>query len=47
MIERAKRLVQEKEVYLEPEAYTGHPIDESSNKIVMECYINDDFNCSK
>ena len=47
MIERAKNLAQEKGVYSEPEAYTGHPIDESTEKIVMEYYINDDFNCSR
>ena len=46
MIERANSLVQEKGVYSEPEAYTGHPIDESTKKIVIEYYINDDFNCS-
>ena len=44
---RAKSLAQEKGVYLEPEAYTGHPIYERTEKIVMEYYINDDFNCSK
>ena len=47
MIERAKNLAQEKEVYSEPEAYTGHLIDERTEKIVMEYYINDDFNCSR
>ena len=46
MIERAKSLAQEKVVYSESEAYTGHPIDERTEKIVMEYYINDDFNCS-
>ena len=46
MIEWAKNLAQEKGVYSEPEAYTGHPIDERAEKIVMEYYINDDFNCS-
>ena len=34
-------------VYSEPEAYTGHPIDERTEKIVIEYYINDDFNCSR
>ena len=47
MIERAKNLAQDKGVYSEPEAYTGHPIDERTEKIVMEYYINDDFNCSR
>ena len=47
MIERAKNLTQEKGVYSEPEAYTGHPIDERTEKIVMEYCINDDFNCSR
>ena len=46
MIEREKNLAQEKGVYTEPEAYTGHPIDERTEKIVMEYYINEDFNCS-
>ena len=27
--------------------YTGHPIDERAEKIVIEYYINDDFNCSR
>ena len=27
--------------------YTGHPIDERTEKIVMEYYINEDFNCSR
>ena len=36
MIEKAKSLLQEKGVYSEPEAYTDHPIDESTEKIVME-----------
>ena len=35
MIERAKNLVQEKGVYSEPEAYTGYPIDERTEKIVI------------
>ena len=39
MIERVKNLAQEKGVYSEPEAYTGHPIDERTEKIVMEYYI--------
>ena len=46
MIEKAINLAQEKGVYSEPEVYTGHPI-ESTEKIVMEYYINDDFNCSR
>ena len=46
MIERAKSLTQEKGVYTEPEAYTGHPI-ERTEQIVMEYYINDDFNYSR
>ena len=29
------------------EAYTGHPIDERTEQIVMKYYINDDFNCSR
>ena len=45
MIERAKSLAQEKGVYSESEAYTGHPIDERTKQIVIEYYINDDFNC--
>ena len=47
MIERAKSLTQEKGVYWKSEAYTGHPIDERTEQIVMEYYINDDFNCSR
>ena len=47
MIERAKSLVQEKGVYSEPKAYTDHLIDEKTEQIVMEYYINDDFNCSR
>ena len=47
MIEKAKNLAQEKGVYSEPEVYTGHPIDERTEKIVMEYYINDNFNCSR
>ena len=47
MIERVKNLAQEKGVYSEPEACTGHPIDERTEIIVMEYYINDDFNCSR
>ena len=35
MIERAKSLVQEKGVYSEIEAYTGHPIDEKTEKVVI------------
>ena len=46
MIERAKSLVQEKGVYLELEAYTGQPIAEKTEKVVIQYYINDDFNCS-
>ena len=45
MIEKAKNLAQEKGVCSEPEVYTGHHIDERTEKIVMEYYINDDFNC--
>ena len=45
MIEKAKNLAQEKGVYSEPEVYTCHPFDERTEKIVMEYYINDDFNC--
>ena len=44
---RARSLVQEKGDYLESEAYTDHPIDERTEKIVMKYYINDDFNCSR
>ena len=40
MIEKAKNLAQEKGLYSEPEVYTGHPIDERTEKIVMEYYIN-------
>ena len=47
MIERAKNLAQEKGVHSEPEAYTGHPIRERTAKIVMEYYMNDDFNYSR
>ena len=47
MIEKAKNVAQEKGVYSEPEVYTGHPIDERTEKIVMEYYINDDFNCTR
>ena len=47
LIEKAKNLAQEKGVYSKPEVYTGHPIDERTEKIVMEYYINDDFNCSR
>ena len=47
MIEKAKNLAKEKGVYSEPEVYTGHPIDERTEKIVMEYYINGDFNCSR
>ena len=47
MIKRAKSLAQEKGVYSEPEAYTGHPIDERTKQIVMEYYIKDSFNCSR
>ena len=47
MTEKAKSLAKEKGVYSEPEAYTGHPIDERTEQIVMEYYINDDFNCSR
>ena len=46
MIERAKSLVQETGVYSKQEAYTGHPMDERTVKVVIEYYINDDFNCS-
>ena len=35
MIERAKSLVQEKGVYSELEAYTGHPIREKTEKVVI------------
>ena len=35
MIERAKSLVQEKEVYSEVEAITGHPIDEKTEEVVI------------
>ena len=45
MIERAKSIVQETGVYSELEAYTGHPIDERNEKVVLEYYIHDDFNC--
>ena len=45
MIARAKNLAQEKGVYSESEAYTGHPFDERTEKFVMEYYINNDFNC--
>ena len=48
MIERAKtKKIQETGVYSELEAYTGHPIDERTEKVVTEYYINDDFNCSR
>ena len=47
MIEKAKNHAQEKGVYSEPEVYTGDPIDERTEKIVMEYYINDDFNFSR
>ena len=47
MIERAKSVAQEMGVYSEPEAFTGHPIDERTEQIVMEYYINNDFNCSR
>ena len=47
MIEKAKNLAQEKGVYSESEVYTGHPIDERTEKLVMEYFINDDFNCSR
>ena len=47
MIEKAKNLAQEKGVYSEQEVYTDHPIDERTEKIVMEYCINDDFNCSR
>ena len=47
MIERAKSVVQGTGVYSEPEAYTDHQFDEKDEKIVIEYYINDDFNCSK
>ena len=47
MIERVKNLAQEKRVHSEPEACTGHPIDERTEKIVMEYYINHGFNCSR
>ena len=40
MIERAKSLVQETVVYTELEAYTGHPIDERTEKVVIEYYIS-------
>ena len=43
MMERAKNFAQEKGVYSELEAYTGHPIDERTEQIVMEYYINDHF----
>ena len=46
MIEKAKNLAQGKGFYSEPEVYTGHPIDKRIEKIVMEYYINDNFNCS-
>ncbi|WP_316206557.1 hypothetical protein, partial [Escherichia coli] len=36
-----------KGVYSEPDLYTGHPIDESTKNIVMEYFLNDDFNCSR
>ena len=35
VVERAKSLVQEKEVYSELEADTGHPIDEKTEKFVI------------
>ena len=41
------RLVQERGVYSDLEAYTSHPIDEKTKKVVIENYINDDFNCSR
>ena len=47
IIERAKSLAQEKGVYSEREAYTGHQIDERTEQLVMEYYINYEFNCSR
>ena len=47
MIEKAKNLTQERGVYSEPEDSTDHPIEESTEEIVVKCYINDDFNCSR
>ena len=47
MINKSRNLVKEKGIYSEPDAYSGHPIDENMEKIVMEYYLNDDYNCSK
>ena len=47
MINKSRNLVKEIEIYSEPYAYSGHPIDENMEKIVMEYYLNDDFNCSR
>ena len=47
MIERAKSVVPETGVYSKLKAYTGHLIDERTEKVVIEYYINDDFNCSR
>ena len=47
MIEKAKNLAQEKGVHSESEVYIGHPIDNRTEKIVIEYYINDDFNFSR
>ena len=47
MINKSRKLIKEKGIYSEPDAYSGHPIDENMEKIVMEYYLNDDFNCSR
>ena len=47
MINKSRNLVKEKGIYSEPGAYSGHPIDENMEQIVMEYYLNDDFNCSR
>ena len=47
MINKSGNLVKDKGIYSEPGAYSGHPIDENMEKIVMEYDLNDDFNCSR
>lgn len=34
-------------IYYEPDKYNGHPIDTKTKDIVMEYFLNDDFNCSR
>ena len=44
MINKATSLVHAKGIYSKPGAYLDHSIDENTEKVAMEFYINHDFN---